>query len=288
MDTTNLVQAMVSGLLLGLPYGLIAMGLSIIWGVMNIVNFAHGEFLMVSMYITLGLYTFWHFSPVMSIPVSAVILFGTGWLVYRYIVSKVMSGPMLAQVVVTFGLSAFLQGLFLFLFTGNYRTVKVSGILSQSTNIHGVYVSYPQVIASLITIVVTLFLSWFMKNTMTGRAIMATEIDRETAKLMGIDTEKVNALSFGIGLACVGIAGAILSSYYYISPYVGLLFGLMSFVIVALGGFGSITGAVIAAIIIGEVESLGGVLVGPAYKYALVFSLYLIVIFIKPRGFFGW
>jgi len=283
----GLLQAIVNGLLSGFPYTLIAIGLSLIWGVMNIVNFAHGDFLMVAMYIAFWMFVFFGMSPLLSLPVCFIALFVLGWFTYKYIVSKVLKGPLLAQVVVTFGISVFLEGLALFLFTGNYRVIKAPWVKGDF-NLQGIFISFPKLLTSIISIIVTIIIYWFLKRTKTGKAIIATMIDREAAQLMAINTERINSLAFGIGLGCVGIAGALLSTYYYISPYVGVLFGLISFVIVALGGFGSIGGALIAGIIVAQAESVGGLLVGPPFKYALVFLIYLIVILIKPKGLFGW
>jgi len=208
-------------------------------------------------------------------------------LIYRWIVSKVMKGPMLAQLVVTFGVSIFLANLAVYLWTPDFRLID-KPLLSGTWNIAGINLSVPKFVATIGSVIASLFVFLFMKKTKTGKAILATEMDREAALLMGINTERINSLSFGLGAALVGIAGAFLSTYYYIYPQVGGTFGLIAFSIVALGGFGSIEGAFIAGIIVGLAQTLGGFIFDPAYKYAIVFMIYLIVVWIRPQGLLGW
>jgi len=283
----QLLQQIVNSLLIGSVYSLVAIGLTLIWGVMNIINFAHGDFLMIGMFISFWLYTLYGLDPLLSIPICAVGLFLLGMLIYRFIVSKVMTGPGLAQVVVTFGVSIFLANLAVMLWTPDFRLIE-KPLLSGTWTLGAVQLSVPKFIASVGSVMVSATLVLFLRKTRTGKAILAVEMNRESALLMGINTERINALSFAIGSALVGIAGAFLSMYYYIYPQVGGLFGLISFCIVALGGFGSIEGAFIAGILIGFVQTLGGYFFDPAYKYAIVFMVYLITVWIRPQGLLGW
>ena len=283
----QLSQQIVNGLLIGFMYSLIAIGLTMIWGVMNIVNFAHGDFLMVGMFTSFWLYTLYGLDPLFSIPICTALLFVMGILIYRFIVSKVMSGPMLAQLVVTFGVSIFISNLAVYLWTPDFRQIT-SPLLSGTWEIAGIQLSIPKFVASIGSVITSLAIFLFLKKTRTGKAVLATEMDREAALLMGINTDRINALSFGIGAALVGIAGAFLSTYYYIYPQVGSTFGLIAFSIVALGGFGSIEGAFIAGILVGLVQTLGGYFFDPAYKYAIVFMIYLITVWIRPQGLLGW
>ena len=283
----QLAQQIVNGLLIGFIYSLIAIGLTLIWGVMNIINFAHGDFLMVGMFISFWLYSLYGIDPLFSIPACAVVLFLLGLLIYRFIVSKVMNGPMLAQLVVTFGVSIFLANFAVMLWTPDFRLID-RPLLSGTWSLGGVPLSIPKFAASVGSVVVSAAIFLFLKKTKTGKAILAVEMNRESALLMGINTDRINALSFAIGSSLVGIAGAFLSMYYYIYPQVGGLFGLISFCIVALGGFGSIEGAFIAGILIGFVQTLGGYFFDPAYKYAIVFMVYLITVWIRPQGLMGW
>ena len=283
----QLMQQVVNSLLIGSVYSLVAIGLTLIWGVMNIINFAHGDFLMLGMFIAFWFYTLLGVDPILSIPICTAILFILGLLIYRFIVSKVMTGPVLAQLVVTFGVSIFLANLAVMLWTPDFRLIE-KPFLSGTWTLGAVQLSVPKFAASVGSVLVSAAVFVFLKKTKTGKAILAVEMNRESALLMGINTERINSLSFGLGSALVGIAGAFLSMYYYIYPQVGGLFGLISFCIVALGGFGSIEGAFVAGILIGFVQTLGGYFFDPAYKYAIVFMVYLIVVWIRPQGLLGW
>jgi branched-chain amino acid transport system permease protein len=283
----QLVAQLINGLLIGCMYSLIAVGLTLIWGVMNIVNFAHADFLMVGMFTSYWLYTLYGIDPIFSVPVCGALLFVMGWIIYKYLVSKVMTGPGLAQVVVTFGVSIFIANTAVLLWTPDFRMIEKP--LLHGTWILGmVRLSIPKAVASIGSILFSAGLFLFLRRTRTGKAILAVEMNRSSALLMGINTERVNALSFAIGSSLVGIAGAFLAMYYYIYPGVGGTFGLLSFCIVALGGFGSIEGAFLAGILIGLVQTLGGYYFDPAYKYAIVFAMYLVTVWIRPQGLWGW
>jgi branched-chain amino acid transport system permease protein len=283
----QLLQQIVNSLLIGSVYSLVAIGLTLIWGVMNIINFAHGDFLMLGMFIAFWFYTLFGLDPIFSIPICTAVLFILGLVIYRFIVSKVMTGPVLAQLVVTFGVSIFLANMAVMLWTPDFRLIE-KPLLSGTWSLGAVQLSVPKFVASVGSVLVSAGVFLFLKKTKTGKAILAVEMNRESALLMGINTERINSLAFGIGSALVGIAGAFLSMYYYIYPQVGGLFGLISFCIVALGGFGSIEGAFIAGILIGFVQTLGGYFFDPAYKYAIVFMVYLITVWIRPQGLMGW
>jgi branched-chain amino acid transport system permease protein len=281
-----LIQTLVSGLLMGFIFSLIAVGLNLIFGVMDIVNFAHGDFLMLSMYTAFWLYTLWGVDPLFSLPVCIVFLFVIGWATYQLIIKRVLKAPMLAQIFSTFGLMVFLRNAALLAWTSDYRAVKET-LVSGRIGIGGVFIPIPQLVASVGAIITFSLIYWFMQRTETGMALMATAEDAEAASLMGINSDRMYALAWGLGAACVGVAGALLSTFYYIFPEVGYLFGLLAYIIVALGGFGSITGAFIAGIIIGLVEVLFGFLVAPAFKYVFVYLIYLIVVIARPQGLLG-
>ncbi len=283
----QVLQQFADGLLIGLMYSLVAIGLTLIWGVMNIVNFAHGDFLMLGMFTSFWLFTLYGIDPIFSIPISFICMFVLGTLIYRFIVSKVMKGPMLAQLVVTFGVSIFISNLAVYFWTPDFRLLPAT-MLQGTWQIGGVNLSVPKVAAAIGSVIASVCVFLFLKRTKTGKAILATEMDREAALLMGINTDRINSLSFGIGSALVGVAGAFLSTYYYIYPQVGGLFGTIAFCVVALGGFGSVEGAFIAGILVGLAQTLGGFFFDPSYKYAIVFSIYLITIWIRPQGLRGW
>jgi branched-chain amino acid transport system permease protein len=183
-------------------------------------------------------------------------------------------------------LSIFLANLAVMLWTPDFRLIE-KPLLTGTWTLGSIQLSIPKFAASMGSVLVSAGILLFLRKTKTGKAILAVEMNRESALLVGINTERINALSFGVGAALVGIAGAFLSMYYYIYPQVGGLFGLISFCIVALGGFGSIEGAFIAGILIGFVQTLGGYYFDPAYKYAIVFLVYLITVWIRPQGLLG-
>ena len=271
---------------MGFVYALIAVGLSLIFGLMEIVNFAHGEFLMLSMYTAFWAWTLLGLDPLLSVPLCAAALFLLGWLTYAGIIRRVLGGPMLAQIFATFGLGIFLRAAAQFLWTPDFR--QVGGAWMQGpVKIVGISVGLPQVVASGACLVAFGLLYWFVTKTETGMALEATAEDRQAAALMGINTERMFALGWGIGSACVGVAGAFLASFFYIFPQVGFLFALIAYVSVALGGFGSILGSLVAGLIIGVVEVLGGLFIAPAFKYVAVYLIYLLIVLLRPQGLFG-
>ncbi|KXG75287.1 branched-chain amino acid ABC transporter permease [Thermotalea metallivorans] len=283
-----ILQIIVSGILMGFVYSLVAVGLTLTWGVLDIINFAHGEFLMMGMYSAFWMYSLFGMDPLLSIPFAMGIVFVMGYFTYRLIIKKVINAPGLTALLATFGLSLLLRNLAQFIWSPNYRFINQSIVMDKKIVLGSITLGVPQMVAAISSIVMTMAVFYFVEKTKTGRAIQATALDKNTAKLMGIHTEKIYALTFGISGACVGIAGALTATFFPIHPESGALYSLLAFVIVALGGFGNIKGALYSAIIIGITEALGGFLFGTQFKYALVFLIYLIVIQIKPKGLFGW
>lgn len=289
MDATVIIQLFVSGLTVGLLYALVAIGLTLIWGVTDIINFAHGEFLVIAMYFGFFTYSLFGVSSILAMPVAVAFLGVLGWIVYRYVIKRVLkSENILSQIVVTFGISIFLQSLFLFLFTGDYRSVDNDPWIKGDLQVGGIFSSTPEVITSILSLVVIFFLNLFIKKTYTGKAIIATSLDRETAQLMGINTERMNSITFALGIACLGVGGVVLPITTHVSPYSGFLFAVLAFTIVALGGFGSVVGTILAGVIVGMIQTFGGFFIEPAYKYLCVFVLYLLVLMVRPKGIFGW
>lgn len=286
---TNFLQVLLDGLQAGMLYALIAAGLCLIWGVMDVLNFAHGEFLMVSMYTSYWLGFLWRVDPLVSWIASALFAFLLGVVVYKLVISRCIGGKStMAVLLATFGLSMVLKNVCLNQFTPNFRLLSGTALDGKKVELAGVIVAAPQAVTSLFSVVVVFLLYRFIRRTRTGWAIQATSLDRQAAELVGIDTERIFLLVFGIGGACLGVAGGLLPSYLATHPDVGSLFGLLSFVIVALGGFGSIVGSFLAALLVGVVEALAGFYIAPVFKYVAVFSLYLAVIMVRPRGLFGW
>jgi branched-chain amino acid transport system permease protein len=285
MTVEILVQSIVSGLLMGFVYALIAAGLSLIFGLMEIVNFAHGEFLMLAMFATFWAWTLGRLDPILSLPGATALLFVIGVAVYKGIISRILGAPMLAQVFATFGLAVFLRSGAQFLWTPDFRLIQnpwVSGRLS----LFGIFVGTPQLTAALAALCAFGLLYWFITRTETGLALQATAQDRQAAALMGINTERMFALGWGLGAGCVGVAGGLLANFFYVFPDVGGVFALIAYVTVALGGFGNVPATLAAGVMIGLVEVLVG-LWAPAFKYVGVFCLYLAVVLWRPQGLFG-
>jgi branched-chain amino acid transport system permease protein len=281
-----LIQGIISGLLMGCIYALIAAGLSLIFGLMEIVNFAHGEFLMLAMYTAFWMYTLFALDPLLSVPICGGVLFVLGVVTHKGIIRRILGAPMLAQIFATFGLGIFLRAAAQFLWTPDFRQVSEPWVQGP-VRLFGVSVGLPQLVSALASLLAFGLLIWFITKTEAGAALEATAQDRQAASLMGINTERMFTLGWGISSACVGVAGAFLASFFYVFPYVGSLFGLLAFVTVALGGFGSIPGSLVAGIMIGVIEVLAGLFIAPAFKYVAVFAIYLVVVLIRPQGLFG-
>jgi len=282
----DIIQVLACGLLMGLVYALIALGLTLIWGVVEIVNFSHGDFMMVAMYLVFTLYSFLHLDPLFSLPLVAVAMALIGIMVHKLLIRPVLKAPMLAQIFVTFGLMIFLRGLAQFIWGPNYKVIP-NVLISGSAMIGPIYLGWPQLMAGLGAVLGTIGVIWFVHRTETGRGLRATAEDRETAGLMGIDPERMFAWTWAIGIGSLGIAGALLANFFYIFPEVGGVFGLIAFVTVALGGFGSVGGAFAAGIIIGLVQVLSGFFINPAIKDIPVYSIYLLIVILRPQGLLG-
>jgi branched-chain amino acid transport system permease protein len=279
-------QSLVSGILMGGIYALVSIGLTLIFGVMNVVNFAHGEFLMISMYLTYWVFHYLGLDPYLAIFIVTPLLFLFGVLIQRYIIHYLIEAEHFTQIFATVGLSIALSNTALFLWKADYRVIKTSYSTSV-IEIFGIVASYPRLVSFAMAIVVTLFLFLFLKYTYMGKAIRATAQDNQGARLMGVNIRRVYVLTFGIGSACVGVAGALLMPIYYAFPSVGTHFVLTAFVVVVLGGMGNITGAFWGGLTIGVIESFSGFFIAPELKEAVYFTIFILVLLLKPSGLFG-
>jgi branched-chain amino acid transport system permease protein len=280
-------QAIVSGLLLGAVLALIAVGLTLIFGVVDIVNFAHGEFVMVGMYVAFFAWSLWGLDPLFSVPIAALAVGALGVLSYVTFVRPAMRGTLLSQIFVTFGLLIFLRGSAQALFTSNFRGVQTTVMSGLGFSIVGVSVPGPQLASAVGSLAGTAAIGWFVWRTRTGKALMATSQDREAAAMLGIDPHRMFALAWLIGGLATGAAAAFVVAYQPVHPNAGIAYGLTAFVIVALGGFGSIGGALIAAFLIGLLENLAGFYLPTEYKEIWIFALFLLVVLLRPQGLLG-
>ena len=289
MTAGFLIQVLVSGLLMGLIYALVAAGLSLIFGLMDVVNFAHGELLMLAMYATFVFHAALGLDPLLQLPVVGLLLFGVGVAIYRGLISRALSVRFnrgMVQIFVTFGLAIFIRGAAQMVFGGDFRSVTGTWLSNETVQFADVYVPLPQLAASVVCLLAFGALL-LIGRTEFGRALEATREDRDAVALIGIDRNHVFAMGWGLGAAAVGIAGTMLATFYYVSPTVGANFALIAYVTVALGGFGSLLGALVAGIVIGEVEALTALVLSPSLKQVGMFAIYLAVLLVRPRGLFG-
>ena len=285
MDIT-ILQLAINGLLLGGMYGLISVGLTLIFGVLEIVNFAHGEFLMISMYVAFWLFQLYGIDPYLSMLIILPVFFLIGIAVQRITIQPILNAPPLNQIFMTVGLSMVLQNAALFIWTADYRTVKTSySALTLKTA--GLIISFPRLVAFLLAMALIAALLIFLKRTYTGKAIRALAQERKAAMLMGINVYRTYQIAFGIGIACVGAAGAMLMPVYFVFPSVGSLFVLIAFVVVILGGYNSLVGSLVGGLIIGVVEAFSGFFISPHLKEAIYFVIFILILLFKPTGLFG-
>lgn len=282
-----LIQVAIDGLLMGCVYSLNAVGLSLMFGVVGLVNFAYSDVMMIGMYTCYWLAVFLALDPIFSFPFAIIVCAILGWFTYTVIIRKVMKAPVLAQTMSTFAFAIVLRNLAVFFFTQNYRVIK-NPIVAGQFYLGSLSISMPKLFACIASVITFFVLWWFLTKTKTGLGLRATSIDKTAASLMGINTNRMFAIAYVVGCACAGVAAAALSNFYYIYPYVGATFSTITFATVALGGFGSLPGALIGGLIIGLVESVAGFYLDPSLKYACVFLVYISVIVARPKGLMGW
>jgi branched-chain amino acid transport system permease protein len=280
------MQSLISGILVGGVYALIGVGLTIIFGVMRVINFAHGDLLMLGMYATYFIFTLTGIDPFVSIVITIPLMFLYGGFLQKYFINRILGSLPQNQILLTIGMGLVMSNAIMLAFTSDYKILTTT-YSSSSVNILGISISQPLVISFAITVVITTALYWFLLKTDTGQAIRATAQDREAAQLMGINVKRMSIIAFGLGSALAGTAGALISPTYYIFPQVGSAFTLKAFVITVLGGMGSIVGATLGGVLIGIAESIGGVYLGAGWKEVIVFVLFLLVLLFKPSGLMG-
>jgi branched-chain amino acid transport system permease protein len=280
------LQSLISGILIGGVYALIGIGLTIIFGVMRVINFAHGDLLMLGMYATYYLFTLFHVDPFLSIIFTMPLMFLFGVVLQKLVINRILDALPQNQILLTVGLGLIMSNSVMLAFTSDYKILSTK-YSSSSVSVLGISISLPLAISFAITAAITALLYWFLLKTDTGQAIRATAQDREAARLMGINVSRMSIIAFGLGSALAATAGALISPTYYIFPQVGSIFTLKAFVITVLGGMGSVVGATLGGVLIGVAESVGGVYFGSDWKEVIVFVLFLLVLLLKPSGLFG-
>jgi branched-chain amino acid transport system permease protein len=296
-----LAGSLVAGLQIGM---VVALGLTIIFGVMDIVNFSHGEFLMIGMYTGLLTAHVTGMDPLLTLPCAAIVGFLLGVLCYFGFIRYLLKGPMVAQLLGTFGLMLFLRNLALLIFGSEDRAIHQGILVGKSFDLGmGIILPATKLAGALLSVISFLVVWLFINRTNLGKALTATALNDQAARYMGIPTEKMNAIAWGIGGGTVTVAGALLVNFWSVNPYVGLLFTMIAFAIVALGGFGSVTGAFFAGLVVGIITEIPGIwdfftytfnldwmanVPMTSFKYTWVYLAYFIIMVVRPRGLFGW
>ena len=299
-----LLSSIVAGLLFGMILAMVALGLTIIFGVMDIVNFAHGEFLMIGMYTGLLTAKATGLDPLLMLPVAAGVGFLLGIVCYSGFIKFVLRGPMIAQLLGTFGLMLLLRNLALLIFGSEDRALHHGLLVDKSFDIGmGVIIPATKLAAAGLSVLAFWGVWLLMNRTKIGKALTATSLNAQGARYMGIPTERMNALAWGIGGATVTITGALLVNFWSVNPFIGLLFTMLAFAIVALGGFGSVPGAFFAGLVVGMITEIPGFwdffsytfdsdwmmnVPMTSFKYMWGYVAYFLIVVLRPRGLFGW
>ena len=281
-----LVQVIVGGLLLGAVYALFSSGLTLVWGMMNVVNFAHGDFVMLGMYVAYVVYTLFGGGPLLGAPLATLVLATLGVVVYFGLIRSVMKGPMLAQILGTFGLALLLRYSVFWWFGANFLSLP-GNIVGGTFDVSGIRIEASRLLAGVVALVVTLGLHLLLTRTTLGSRMLAVAEDSTAAQLMGIRPDTMQAIAWAIAAGATGLAGALIATFFYVVPTVGETLGIVAFVTVSLGGFGSVPGALVAGLLIGVIESLSGYLIGAVYKDMVVYTLFLGFLWFRPQGLMG-
>ena len=289
-EASILLSALLNGLTTGAVYALIALGLTLIYGVLHIINFAHGASLMMALYGVYALKERWGIDPYVALPIMVTAMFVLGYAMQRLIINRASHGKDENILLVTLGLSIVMENVALLFFKSDTRTIDTSYTLTTvaiGPEAAQVMVSLPKLVAFAGALVVSALLIIILQRTDLGRAIRAVAKEKQGARLMGIDVEHVYAMCFGLGLACLGAAACFLLPAYYVNPQVGNGFVLVAFTVVVLGGMGSFAGALLGGLLIGVVESFGGLFLGESLGQVGIFVIFIAVLLLRPQGFFG-
>jgi branched-chain amino acid transport system permease protein len=281
-----LVQVIVGGLLLGAVYALFSSGLTLVWGMMNVVNFAHGDFVMLGMYVAFVVYTLMGGGPLIGAPLAVLLLATLGIIVYFGLIRDVMKGPMLAQILGTFGLALLLRYSVFWWFGANFNTLPAN-LVGGTIDLFGIRIEASRLLAGVVALLVTLGMHLLLTRTSLGSKMLAVSEDSTAAQLMGIRPDTMQAIAWAIAAGATGLAGALIATFFYIVPTVGETLAIVAFVTVSLGGFGSVPGALVAGLLIGVIESMSAYLIGAVYKDIVVYTLFLGFLWFRPQGLMG-
>ncbi len=286
MDLSIIGAAAINGLLLGGIYTLVASGLTLIYGVLHIINFAHGSMLMLAMFGVYYLLIKLGIDPYMSLVIMVPVMYAFGFYLYRFLIGKMSNGKDENILLITLGLSILIENLALMFFKGDSRTISVA-YMDTMVEMGPTLVSLPKIISFAASMLLCGALGLFIQRTDTGRAIRAVARERMGARLVGIDVERIFAISYGIGLATLGAAACLLMPIFYVSPSTGHVFVMVAFTVVVLGGMGSFLGAVVGGLIVGLTESFGGLFLGESLGQIGISVIFILILLFRPSGLFG-
>ncbi len=286
MNIYYILQSLIDGLLIGGVYSLVAIGLTLIFGVMRIVNFAHGALMMLGMYTTYWAFNLLHIDPYLSILICVPVLFIIGAAFQKFLITPILDAPEHNQLLLTLGVSLFLENLAVFLWSPNYRVTRTSYEFAY-LYIGDLSISLQRVLAFLTAMVVTGIVYFLLSKTDLGKAIRAASEEPRGALLMGINVRRIYWITFGIGAACAGVAGSATAPFFPVYPTVGGIFVITAFMVVVLGGMGSVLGAFAGGLIIGLADAVGGMIFPGAMKSIISFILFILILLFKPTGLFG-
>lgn len=282
----SLAQAITKGLLTGMVYGLMALGLSVIFGVMRVVNFAHGEMMVVGMYLAWMGFEYLQVSPMLSLPVIAVIFFGAGYALQRAVISPFIGRPEHQQFLLLLAIAILLVNVSLVIAGPDSRGVQMESQFD-SYELGPFVFDAVRVHAALTAVVIAGLLWLFFTRTRTGKSIRAAADNNLGALVVGLDVRRLYAFTFGVGAACVGAAGALMITIIPVTPFLAAEYTLLAFVIVIVGGLGSMTGALAGGLLIGVSEAVAGLLLQPSLKSMVSFGILILVLLLRPQGLFG-
>ena len=281
------IQLVVNGLLLGGILAIISIGLTLIFGIVRVVNFAHGEFLMIGMYVVYLMHQHLGLHPYVASIFAVIFLFVAGALMQRFVIQPLLTADSHIQIFATVGVSTALLNLALLLFGADVFSVRLNDFTSSTIKLGSITIVSAQLITFCVALALIVGLHWFLHNTFLGRAVRATAQHRYAAQLMGVNVERIYILAFGLGCACLGLASGLLLPQYPVFPTIGSFFVLTAFVIVVLGGLGSLSGAFLGSLIIGLVDSLSGYYVAPDLKEVIYFLIFIGILVFRPTGLLG-
>jgi branched-chain amino acid transport system permease protein len=285
MDTV-LIQAIINGILLGGVYAAYSAGFSLIFGVMGVVNLAHGELIMLGAFTSYWLFEYFGMDPYLTLPFATTFLFAFGYLIQKYIINRVIELPHIMSYILTFGIHLMVANLALKLWTHDFRTITTS-YSGANAALFGLNIPFSRLITFFIALFITATLWFFLSRTETGRAIRATSMDKEVARLMGVNIREIYAVTFGVGAAITGLAGASISPFEIISPEMGLQYTIIAFCVVVLGGMGYMPGALWGGIILGVAQSLTVTYLSAGLSVAVTFFILFAMLIVRPTGIVG-